>query len=232
MKITNEKEVTQIIINLINKLHPVKTPRIDLNIPSFKMPATDIIIYLVEEDNLPYTFINILDGTQSFKESIEQGKILISNYLDNNTLKELIDFLFLNFPIIYNFNVNENSISLDFSFSKNKDFLKTPGLSLESLNLEININDLKLKHQLTNYLLFILNTYHKELNQTSFWQENMQKYKEKLIFEMEYKCIMDFLSYLNEDEIRKLLGNINNERFIEIINNINSKETKLERLLP
>ncbi len=60
----------------------------------------------------------------------------------------------------------------------------------------------------------------------------MQKYKEKLIFEMEYKYIMDFLSYLNEDEIRKLLGNINNERFIEIINNINSKETKLERLLP
>lgn len=77
-----------------------------------------------------------------------------------------------------------------------------------------------------------MNTYHKELNQTSFWQENMQKYKEKLIFEMEYKYIMDFLSYLNEDEIRKLLGNINNERFIEIINNINSKETKLERLLP
>lgn len=232
MKITNEKEVTQIIIDLINKLHPVKTPRIDLNIPSFKMPATDIIINLVEEDNLPYTFINILDGTQSFKESIEQGKILISNYLDNNTLKELIDFLFLNFPIIYNFNVNENSISLDFSFSKNKDFLKTPGLSLESLNLEININDLKLKHQLTNYLIFIMNTYYNELKQTSFWQENMQKYKEKLILEMEYKFIMGFLSHLNENEIRKLLVNINNERFIEIMNNMNSKETKLERLLP
>lgn len=232
MKITNEKEVTQIIINLINKLHPVKTPRIDLNIPSFKRPATDIIINLVEEDNLPYTFINILDGTQSFKESIEQGKILISNYLDNNTLKELIDFLFLNFPIIYNFNVNENSVSLDFSFSKNKDFLKTPGLSLESLNLEININDLKLKHQLTNYLIFIMNTYYNELKQTSFWQENMQKYKEKLILEMEYKFIMGFISHLNENEIRKLLVNINNERFIEIMNNMNSKETKLERLLP
>lgn len=232
MKLTNEKEVTRIIIDLINKLHPVKTPRIDLNIPSFKRPATDIIINLVEEENLPYTFINILDGTQSFKESIEKGKILISNYLDNNTLKELMDFLFLNFPIIYNFNVNENSISLDFSFSKNNDFLKKSGISLENINLEINISDLKLNHKIKNYLLFILNTYHKELNQTPFWQENMQKYKEKLIFEMEYKYIMDFLSYLNEDEIRKLLGNINNERFIEIINNINSKETKLERLLP
>ena len=232
MKLTNEKEVTRIIIDLINKLHPVKTPRIDLNIPSFKRPATDIIINLVEEENLSYTFINILDGTQSFKESIEKGKILISNYLDNNTLKELMDFLFLNFPIIYNFNVNENSISLDFSFSKDNDFLKKSGISLENINLEINISDLKLNHKIKNYLLFILNTYHKELNHTSFWQENMQKYKEKLIFEMEYKYIMDFLSYLNEDEIRKLLGNINNERFIEIINNINSKEKKLERLLP
>lgn len=116
--------------------------------------------------------------------------------------------------------------------NKNNDFLKKPGISLENINLEINISDLKLNHKIKNYLLFILNTYHKELNQTSFWQENMQKYKEKLIFEMEYKYIMDFLSYLNEDEIRKLLGNINNERFIEIINNINSKETKLERLLP
>lgn len=232
MKLTNEKEVTRIIIDLINKLHPVKTPRIDLNIPSFKRPATDIIINLAEEENLPYTYINILDGTQSFKESIEKGKILISNYLDNNTLKELMDFLFLNFPIIYNFNVNENSISLDFSFSKDNDFLKKSGISLENINLEINISDLKLNHKIKNYLLFILNTYYKELKQTSFWQENMQKYKEKLIFEMEYKYIMDFLSYLNEDEIRKLLGNINNERFIEIINNINSKETKLERLLP
>lgn len=116
--------------------------------------------------------------------------------------------------------------------NKNNDFLKKSGISLEDINLEINISDLKLNHKIKNYLLFILNTYHKELNQTSFWQENMQKYKEKLIFEMEYKYIMDFLSYLNEDEIRKLLGNINNERFIEIINNINSKETKLERLLP
>ena len=48
MKLTNEKEVTRIIIDLINKLHPVKTPRIDLNIPSFKRPATDIIINLVK----------------------------------------------------------------------------------------------------------------------------------------------------------------------------------------
>lgn len=116
--------------------------------------------------------------------------------------------------------------------NKNNDFLKKPGISLENINLEINISDLKLNHKIKNYLLFILNTYHKELNQTSFLQENMQKYKEKLIFEMKYKYIIDFLSYLNEDEIRKLLGNINNERFIEIVNNINSKETKLERLLP
>lgn len=52
--------------------------------------------------------------------------------------------------------------------NKNNDFLKKSGISLEDINLEINISDLKLNHKIKNYLLFILNTYHKELNQTSF----------------------------------------------------------------
>ena len=49
---------------------------------------------------------------------------------------------------------------------------------------------------------------------------------------MEYEYIMDFLSRLSEEEIRKLLVNITNERFIEIMNDMISKETKLERLKP
>lgn len=36
MEITNEKDIAEGIINLINKLHPVKTPRVDLNMPSLK----------------------------------------------------------------------------------------------------------------------------------------------------------------------------------------------------
>ena len=49
---------------------------------------------------------------------------------------------------------------------------------------------------------------------------------------MDYGYIMDFVSHLSEEEIRKLLVNITNERFIEIMNNMISKETKLERLKP
>ena len=49
MEITNEKEVLKKIINIINLLHPVQTPRIDLDMPSFKRPSTDIIIDLIEE---------------------------------------------------------------------------------------------------------------------------------------------------------------------------------------
>lgn len=44
MEITNEKEVLKKIINIINLLHPVQTPRIDLDMPGFKRPSTDIII--------------------------------------------------------------------------------------------------------------------------------------------------------------------------------------------
>ncbi len=232
MEITNEKEVLKKIINIINLLHPVKTPRIDLDMPSFKRPSTDIIINLIEEDNVPHTFISILDGTENFKQSVPHGKILTDTILDSNTLKEIIDYLLANFPVVYNFNVNSNSISFTLSFSKNSDFLETPGLSLENINLEISIRDLKLQKKLKEYLIFILSTYYAELKQTSYWQETIEKYKKKILFEMEYGYIMDFVSRLSEEEIRKLLVNITNERFIEIMNNMVSKETKLERLKP
>lgn len=232
MEITNEKEVLKKIINIINLLHPVQTPRIDLDMPSFKRPSTDIIINLIEEDNVPHTFISILDGTENFKQSVPHGNILTDAFLDINTLKEIIDYLLANFPVVYNFNVNSNSISFTLSFSKNNDFLETPGLSLENVNLEISIKDLKLQKKLKEYLVFILSTYYAELKQTPYWQENIKKYKKKILFEMEYGYIMDFVSLLSEEEIRKLLVNITNERFIEIMNDIISKETKLERLKP
>ena len=89
MEITNEKEVLKKIINIINLLHPVQTPRIDLDMPSFKRPSTDIIINLIEEDNMPRTFISILDGTENFKQSVPNGNILTDAFLEINTLKEI-----------------------------------------------------------------------------------------------------------------------------------------------
>lgn len=230
MKITNENEVVERIISLINELHPAKIPRIDLHTPSFKRPSTDIKIILVENDNMPHTFINILDGTESFKQSVPKGEILTDVFLDTNILKKLIDYILTNFPIVYSFYVNEYSISINFSFSKNNGFYETSGLSLENINLEISIRDLKLKNKLKEYLIFIISTYESVLKQTSFWQENIQKYKKKILFEMEYNYIIDFISHLTEDEIRKLLANISNERFIEVMNELTSKYAKLERL--
>lgn len=232
MEITNEKDIAERIINLINELHPVKTPRVDLNMSSFKSPSMDILINIIEEDNMPHTFISILDGTENFKQSVPNGNILTDAFLEINTLKEIIDYLLANFPVVYNFNVNSNSISFTLSFSKNNDFYITPGISLENISLEIRITDLKLQNKLKEYLIFILSTYYAELKQTPYWQETIEKYKKKMLFEMEYGYIMDFVSHLSEEEIRKLLVNITNERFIEIMNNMVSKETKLERLKP
>lgn len=232
MEITKEKEIAERIINLINKLHPVKTPRVDLDIPSFKRPSTDIIINLVEKDNMPYTFISVLDGTESCKSSAENGELITNNFLNISTLKILIDYLLANFPVVYSFNVSSNSISFTLSFSKNNDFYITPGISLESISIEIRITDLKLEKQLKEYLIFIISSYQNELKQTPYWQENIQKYKEKMLFEMKYEYLINIISHLNEDEIRKLLVNISNERFIEIIRDMNSKEIKLERLMP
>ena len=60
--------------------------------------------------------------------------------------------------------------------------METPGLSLENVNLEISIKDLKLQKKLKEYLVFILSTYYAELKQTPYWQENIKKYKKKNTF--------------------------------------------------
>ena len=65
MEITYEKDIAERIINLINELHPVKTPRIDLDMPSFKSPSMDILINLIEEDK------------QKGKENLEKCKDMI-----------------------------------------------------------------------------------------------------------------------------------------------------------
>ena len=79
-------------------------------------------------------------------------------------------------------------------------------------------------------MIFIISTYARKLKQTPFWQENFQKYKEKLLFEMEYNYIIDFTSQLTEDETIKILVNISNEKFIEVMKELISKNAKLERL--
>ena len=85
--------------------------------------------------------------------------------------------------------------------------------NIASIPTFILFKDGKIKNKLKEYLIFIISTYESVLKQTSFWQENIQKYKEKLLF-----------------EIRKLLVNISNERFIEVMKELISKDARLERL--
>ncbi len=53
--------------------------------------------------------------------------------------------------------------------------------------------------------------------------------KKKYYHKMNYEKLLEFASSLSEDELRNILLNIENDRFIELTN---SKETILIRSLP
>ena len=197
------------------------------------MPSAEIIITLFEHENMPYTDVSLLNGTSNSKQSVNMGNLLASNCLSLSSLKMLIDYILINFPVILSISANANSISIDFTFSIDSEFFNTPGLSLENLSLEINTQDKGSQSNLKDYLIFIINTYTKEISETSFWKDNFNKYayfyKKEILSEMNYEKLLELASSLSEDELRNILLNIENDRFIELTN---SKETLLTRSLP
>ena len=82
-------------------------------------------------------------------------------------------------------------------------------------------------------LIFIVNTYTKEISETPFWKDNFNKYaylyKKEILSEMNYSKLLELASALREEELRNILLNVENDRFIEFTN---SKETLLIRSLP
>lgn len=233
MNTKTEKEIIEKVITAINDLYPPKAPRVDLSLPSFDMPSAEIIITLFEHENMPYTDVSLLIGTSKSKQKVNIGNLLASNCLSLSALKMLIDYILINFPIVLSISANTNSISIYFTFSKDAELFNTPGLSLENLTLEINTQDAKLQSNLKDYLIFIVNTYTKEISETSFWKDNFNKYayfyKKEVLSQMNYEKLLELASSLSEDELRNILLNIENDRFIELTN---SKETILIRSLP
>ena len=197
------------------------------------MPSAEIIITLFEHENMPYTDVSLLNGTSNSKQSVNMGNFLASNCLSLSSLKMLIDYILINFPVILSISANANSISIDFTFSIDSEFFNTPGLSLENLSLEINTQDKGSQSNLKDYLIFIINTYTKEISETSFWKDNFNKYayfyKKEILSEMNYSKLLELASALREEELRNILLNVENDRFIELTN---SKETLLIRSLP
>ena len=193
------------IINTIEKTHPMKKPRIDVDEEPSKLPEMEIILRIFAEGN-KLTAVTILDG---------------NGFISETDLSNLINYILKHYPYIDSFSNSTNSIRLGFTFSLDENLFNEEDLSINRIVLNIETFDTNLAHQMREYLKFIIINYREQLATTMWYETEYKKYytewKQKCIDGMSREDIIDFLNTLPTESLKTLLSSIANESFIEIL---------------
>ena len=208
------------IINTIEKTHPMKKPRIDVDEEPSKLPEMEIILRIFTEGN-KLTAVTILDGNGVYKKGIPESKQIIDGFISETDLSNLINYILKHYPYIDSFSNSTNSIRLGFAFSLDENLFSEEDLSINRIVLNIETFDTNLAHQMREYLKFIIINYREQLATTLWYETEYKKYytewKQKCIDGMSREDIIDFLNTLPTESLKTLLSSMANERFIEIL---------------
>lgn len=220
------------IINTIEKTHPMKKPRIDVDEEPSKLPEMEIILRIFTEGN-KLTAVTILDGNGVYKKGIPESKQIIDGFISETDLSNLINYILKHYPYIDSFSNSTNSIRLGFAFSLDENLFSEEDLSINRIVLNIETFDTNLAHQMREYLKFIIINYREQLATTLWYETEYKKYstewKQKCIDGMSREDIIDFLNTLPTKSLKTLLSSITNERFIEILKG-QEKKSKSQRM--
>lgn len=220
------------IINTIEKTHPMKKPRIDVDEEPSKLPEMEIILRIFTEGN-KLTAVTILDGNGVYKKGIPESKQIIDGFISETDLSNLINYILKHYPYIDSFSNSTNSIRLGFAFSLDENLFSEEDLSINRIVLNIETFDTNLAHQMREYLKFIIINYREQLATTLWYETEYKKYytewKQKCIDGMSREDIIDFLNTLPTKSLKTLLSSITNERFIEILKE-QEKKSKSQRM--
>lgn len=208
------------IINTIEKVHPMKKSRIDLDEEPLKLPEMEINLKIFDEDQ-EITAVTILDGNGFYKSGIPESKQIIDGFISETDLSNLINYILKHYPYIDSFDNNTNSIRLGFAFPLDENLFSEEDLSINRIVLNIETFDPNLVHQMREYLKFIIINYREQLATTMWFETEYRKYytelKMKCINEMSREDVIGFLNTLPTESLKTLLSSITNERFIEIL---------------
>lgn len=220
------------IINTIEKTHPMKKPRIDVDEEPSKLPEMEIILRIFTEGN-KLTAVTILDGNGVYKKGIPESKQIIDGFISETDLSNLINYILKHYPYIDSFSNSTNSIRLGFAFSLDENLFSEEDLSINRIVLNIETFDTNLAHQMREYLKFIIINYREQLATTLWYETEYKKYstewKQKCIDGMSREDIIDFLNTLPTESLKTLLSSMANERFIEILKE-QEKKSKSQRM--
>jgi len=174
-----------------------------------KSPEIDIEVNI--RDN--QTQVMFMFGNNSFKQSIPE-QIIIPYIIEFDEISEIIDFILKDHEYIQNINLYNNSIGLSFAINWTDKSIK--GISCGNIGLNLKFNNIELEKQ---YLYLLFKKYYVLLEKTPSFKRIKNEYinsvKQSYFNTLDKSQLISLLSTMNENELKELLHNLDNDTFIK-----------------
>jgi len=168
-----------------------------------------------------------LFGNNSFKQSIHE-QIIIPYIIEFDEISEIIDFILKDHEYIQNINLYINTIGLSFAINWNDESIK--GINCGNIGLNLKFNNIELKKQ---YLYLLFQKYYVLLEKTPSFKRIKNEYinsvKQSYINTLDKSQLISLLSAMNENELKELFHNLDNDIFIKYTVG-NQQQTKTKKL--
>lgn len=230
--ICQNENAAQYIKSIILKYAPYVDSRYELHAMGSQQPIIRTNITITNDES----YIMFMCGTSGHSSSTDD-RATIEKPIDFEEIKSIIDFLLEDYRFIRNIMFHEDtgygsSIELNLSINWNNESIKQ-GINCGTITLELTFANDKLRKQYTNKLL---QQYQKELSETPTVKKIKDEYinsiKDDYIDNARKPEMLDFLSKLDEQELKELMCRLDNDTFMKysIIGEQNTDEEKPKKL--
>lgn len=218
------EDLSVLIKNIILKYCPYKENRLYL-LGNANSPEIDINIKIYETE----TLIMFLVGNHNHKQSIPQ-QIIIPGIVEFKEVSEIIDLILLDHEVIRNLNLYKDSIDIKFAINwTDKSF---SGIDCGDISLNFEFNNIELKKQ---YLYLLFQRYYFILEHVPSFKTKKEEYihivKQAYFNSLDKSQLLSLLNTMNENELKDILMNLDNETFIKYIAQ-NKSQIKVKKMIP
>lgn len=189
-----------------------------------KSPEIDIDINFYDNE----TLIMFLVGDSNLKKSVNE-RLIIPSVVEFEKVSKIIDLILEDHEFIKNINLYNDSIDLKFSINWTDKSTRGIDCGDMGLNLKFN-NNIELKKQ---YLYFLFQKYCFVLENTPSFKKIKNEYidsvKQIYLNTLDKTQLISLLNSMNENELKELLYNLDNDTFIKYTIG-NQSQTKVKKL--
>lgn len=220
--IKQSEDLVEYVKNTFFKYCPYVDSRLSI-LGNAKSPEIDIEINIYNNQ----TQIMFLFGDSYFKQSISE-QLIIPYIINFEEIEQIINFILGDHEFIKNINLHNNLIGLKFAINWTEESIK--GINCGDIGLNIAFDNIELGKK---YLYLLFQKYYTFLEHAPSFKRIKNEYvnsiKKSYIGTLDKTKLISLLSVMEENELRELLYNLDNDTFIKYTADSES-QTKVKKL--